>query len=103
MEALDLEGCWDAQGTLEAFFPGCTWGDDVVLAEMTASQHGRTACTPTAGPELTLNSSAWQGGLAEHCPVTASIPQDSIHSLTEHPSSCKASVTVLCARSHCSC
>lgn len=27
----------------------------------------------------------------------------SIHSLTEHPSPCKASVLVLCAHSHCSC
>lgn len=115
MEALDLEGCWDAQGMLEAFFPGCTWGDDVVLAEMTASQNGRTACAPAAGPELTLNSAPWQGGLAEHCPVIASIPaqhpspstasisQHSIHSLAEHPSPCKASVLVLCARSHCPC
>lgn len=59
--------------------------------------------SPTAGPELTLNSAPWQGGLAEHCPLTASIPQHSIQSLAEHPSPCKASVLALCAHSHCSC
>lgn len=40
---------------------------------------------PTAGPELTLNSAPWQGRLAEHCPVTASIPQHSIHLPTQYP------------------
>lgn len=38
---------------------------------------------PTAGPELTLNSAPWQGGLAEHCPVTASIPLQNIHLLAK--------------------
>ena len=101
-------------GCSGAFFPPCTWGEDVAFAEMWS--HSRAgadpsfscvlvwagrASVPTQHPNRTQQLSPRRApSPAPHLPHQSIQTERSIYPLTEHPSPDTASVLVPCARSH---